>query len=194
MADKPKDGRANNGRTPNYKTRPDDKRGAPKGRALLPGDLAGSLNGGGRIGNPPFVATDEQRGLVRTYAKTFPRHNEHFIARLIGVSLSTLRKHFAYELEIGRAEMVASVGAQMINRAMDANHPSAKGDLDAQKFVLARIGGWTTKTEVSGPNGRAIETIDLSQLTPEQLDEYGRQAALAEGLDPEEVLGSDDDA
>ncbi len=153
--------------------RPDDARGAPAGH----------------FGNVPFQPTDEQRAKVRTYAKTFPVHGEHYIARLIGVSRDTLRRHFAEDLELGRAEMLASIGGQMINRALDADAATAKGDLDAQKFILARLGGWTTKVEMTGKDGRPMETVDLSGMSAAALREYGRQAALAAGLDPDEAVG-----
>lgn len=163
--------------------RPDDARGTPAGAGtVVPAH-------GGRIGNPPFQPSDEQRSKVRTYAKTFPVHGEHFIARLIGVSRDTLRRHFADDLELGRAEMLASVGSQMITRALNAESESAKGDLDAQKFILARLGGWSTKVEMTGKDGRPMETVDLSGMTPAALREYGRQAAIAAGQDPDEVVG-----
>jgi hypothetical protein len=162
---------------PNVKVRPDDRRGAPKGHK----------------GNPPFVPTEEQRQKVRTYAKTFPVHGEHYIARLIGISRMTLRQHFADDLELGRAEMLASVGSQMVNRALNAESETAKGDLDAQKFILARLGGWTTKVEVGEKAARPFGgSADLSRLSDEQLAEYGRLAALAEGMDPDDVVGPDD--
>jgi hypothetical protein len=162
----------------NQKTRDDDARGAPKGT----------------FGNPPFQPTEEQRLKVRTYAKTFPVHGEHYIARLIGVSRDTLRRHFADDLELGRAEMLASVGSQMVNRAINADSETAKGDLDAQKFILARLGGWTTKVEVGDKAARPFGgRVDLSRLNDDQLAEYGRLAALAEGLDPDDVVGGDDD-
>ena len=163
--------------------RPDDARGTPPGAGTVVTER------GGRIGNPPFVPTEEQRAKVRTYAKTFPVHGEHLIARLMGFSRDTLRRHFADDLELGRAEMLASVGSQMINRALNADSETAKGDLDAQKFILARLGGWSTKVEMTGKGGRPIEHVDLSRLSAEQLEEYGRLAAIAEGLDPEEVVG-----
>src|SRR3546814_18620724 len=84
----------------------------------------------------------------------------------MGFSLSTLRRHFADDLLLGRAEMLASVGAQFVNRAMNADATDAsgerlaKGDQDSQKFILARLGGWTTKVEVGDkarqPFGGAI--------------------------------------
>lgn len=158
---------------PRPKERDDDARGAPAGR----------------FGQPAFVPTDEQRQKVRTYAKTFPPHANHYIARLIGCSRSTLERHFADDLELGRAEMLASVGSQMINRALNADAETVKGDLDAQKFILARLGGWTTKVEMTGKDGRPMETVDLSNMSPAQLREYGRAAAVAAGLDPDEAVG-----
>ena len=166
--------------------RPDDARGTPPGAGTV------VMEHGGRIGNPPFVPTEEQCQKVRTYAKTFPPHGEHLIARLMGFSRDTLRRHFEEDMELGRAEMLAAIGSQMINRAMNADSETAKGDIDAQKFILARLGGWTTKVEMTGRGGRPIEHVDLSRLSAEQLEEYGRLAAIAEGLDPEEVMSKDD--
>lgn len=160
-----------------------DRRGTPPGAGTV------TPEHGGRIGNPGFVPTEEQREKVRTLAKTFPVHGEHYIARLVGVSRDTLRRHFGDDLELGRAQMLAGVGAQMINRAMDASSETAKGDLDAQKFILARLGGWTTKVEMSGKDGRPMEVVDLSGMTPAALREYGRQAAIQQGLDPDETVG-----
>jgi hypothetical protein len=155
----------------------EDRRGAPAGR----------------FGNVAFVPSDEQRAKVRTLAKTFPEHSNHRIAILVGVSRSTLEKHFREDLDYGRAEMLASVGAQVINAALDSENASAKGDRDLQKFILARLGGWSTKVEMSGKDGRPIEHVDLTRLSPEQLDAYGRLAAIAEGKDPDEVVGSASD-
>ena len=140
-------------------------------------------------GNPPFAATAQQREKCRTLSKTFPVHAEHNIATLLGLSLSTLKRHFQDDLNMGRAEMLAAVGAQMINRALDLNTKNAKGDIDAQKFILARLGGWTTKVELGGEGGGPIATIDLSGMSPQALREYGRQAAMLRGLNPDEAVG-----
>jgi hypothetical protein len=151
----------------------EDRRGAPPGQ----------------FGNPPFVPTEEQREQARTLAKTFPPHGEHFIARLMGISRDTLRRHFADDMELGRAQMLASVGAQVINAAMDAESKTAKGDRDLQKYILARLGGWTTKVEMSGRDGRPVEVVDLTGLSASAIREYGRQAAIQAGLDPDETVG-----
>lgn len=147
------------------KVREDDARGAPKGAGVIVPEH------GGRIGNPPHVPTQENRDKVRTLAKTFPSHARHFIARLLGVSISTLDRHYADDMELGRAEMLAAVGAQVVNRAMDASKTeNAKGDLDAQKFILARLGGWSTKLEVTGKDGGPVQVkdFDLSKLSEDE--------------------------
>ena len=174
---------------PQPKVRPDDARGAPAGAGTI------TPAHGGRIGNPPFVPTDEQRAKVRTHAKVFPIHAEHYIAALMGFSVSTLRRHFADDLLLGRAEMLAAVGAQFVNRAMNADAETVRGDQDSQKFILARLGGWTTKVEVGDKARQPFggQPVDLSRLSDADLAEYGRLAAIAEGLDPDDVLGQRDD-
>lgn len=124
-------------------------------------------------GRPPFEPTAEHRQRVLQYAKAFPIEGERHIAILLGIGLHTLRKYFAHELALGRAQMIATIGAQMINRAIDAEAKDAsgnllaKGDIDAAKFVLARLGGWTTKIQHSDATTPA-EAFDASRLTPEE--------------------------
>lgn len=156
-----------------------DARGAPKGH----------------FGNVPFEPTDEQRQKVRTLAKTM-RHEmqmpRKWIAAQMGFSVATLDRHFEEDMIAGRAEVVASLGATLIGVALGTIKDISRERLDAIKFALPRIGGWSTKIEMSGPNGRPIEAVDLSRLSAEQLEEYGRLAAIAEGLDPEEIVGPSD--
>lgn len=165
------------------KTRGD---GTPTGQATTPQPH------GGAIGNPPFEKTAEQSALVRRLASVFPLHGEHLLAAKVGISRPTLRKYFADELLLGRADMVASVGSQVISRAINADavddegNPVAKGDLEAQKFVLARLGGWTTKVDTSEQGQQPFGgTVDLSNLTDEELELYGALAAKAEGREVE---------
>lgn len=173
--------------------KPKTKRGTPPGKGTV------VTPNGGRIGNPPFEPTEDQRQKVRTLAKAFPVHGEHMIARLAGFSRGTLRTHFAEDMEHGRAEMLAGVASQMISRALDEERLDAegrkiaRGNLDAQKFILARMGGWTTKVDVGDQAALPFGgRVDLSRLTDEQLEDYGRLAAIAEGLDPEDLLGDED--
>lgn len=186
MADKPSPPKRN------HKKRADDARGTPKGAGTV------ATPNGGRIGNPPFVATEEQRQKVRALAKTMRAEMpiaKDWIASQIGVSVSTLDRHFKDDLVAGRSEIVASLGATMIGVATGTITNISRERLDAIKFALARIGGWSTKVEMTGEGGRPIEAVDLSGMTPAALREYGRQAAIQAGLDPDEAVGPplDDD-
>lgn len=165
---------------PRLKTRDDDARGAPVGR----------------FGNPGFTPTDAQRQRARTLGQAVAEHSERYIAADLGISLSTLRRHFEDDILAARAEMIASAGAQMISKALrgdDAVNAEGKliapGNLDALKFLLARRAGWSTKVEFGGRGGGPIESVDLSTFSPEQLREYGRLAAISAGLDPDEIVG-----
>jgi hypothetical protein len=154
------------------KTRDDDARGAPAGAGVILPEH------GGRIGNPPHVPTEEQRRKVRALAQTMKAElpvSRRWIARNMGFSVATLDRHYADDMEQGRAEVVASLGAKLIGIAMGTTQVQSKEQLDAIKFALARIGGWSTKLEVTGQNGGPVQhaTFDLSKL-----DEAGKRALL----------------
>lgn len=56
-------------------------------------------------------------------------------------------------------------------------------------------GKWSPKefgerSELTGRNGGPIEIVDLTRLSAEQLEQYGRLAAIAEGEDPELVTAT----
>ena len=141
------------------KLRDDDARGTPPGRGII------TPAHGGRIGNPPFVPTEEQRQRVRTYAKAFPPCAQHYIARLLGVSVDTLQKYFHADLEMGRAELIASCAAQEIAYALDADSKLAKGNQSARQFVLMKMGMWG-RPDPASPGGGAPEeeTFDLTNV------------------------------
>ncbi len=146
------------------KTRADDARGAPAGAGVI------TPEHGGRIGNPPYVPTEENRVKVRELSQVFPIHARHYIARLIGVSVSTLDRHYGDDMELGRATMLSQIGHQLLARAVQADADIAKGDLDAQKFIMARLGGWSTKLEVTGKDGGPVQVkqYDLSHLSEDE--------------------------
>lgn len=177
----------------NAKRRADDARGTPPGAGTI------EPSHGGRIGNPPHVPTEETRARVRVLAQSISEYANHLIAADIGISRQTLDRYYKGDIDRGRAGMVAAAGAQLISKALrgdDAVGPDGKllapGNLEALKFLLARRGGWTTKVEMTGRDGRPVETVDLSNMTVEALREYGRQAAIQAGLDPDEAVGPAD--
>src|SRR5438270_7720347 len=71
-----------------------DKRGTPKGKGTV------KRPNGSRIGNPPFVATDEQRIRVEAMISAGAQH--WFVAEDLGIDKRTLERHFAPELSEGK--------------------------------------------------------------------------------------------
>ena len=126
----------------------------------------GEINLGGR---PPFALTTEQRHTV-----TVLRSNgcsERVIAKLLRINRRTLRKHFKTELADAREILIASLGAVIVNAALN-------GDWRAALSWLSRFGGpaWR-KTEhhfyggMDGAppievNARARVVIVSGQLAP----------------------------
>lgn len=164
MADKPPE--AANGMTRT------DHRGTPPGAGTV------VTVTGGRIGNPKFEPTDEQRIQVRTLAKVC---SQAAIAELVGLSEDTIQRHFAKEWAAGKAEAVSTIGAKLLKKAMD-------GNLTAMIFYLRTQGKWNTRLEVTGVDGGPIRTYDLSgfnldqkrQLLPLLDALLGQHAAAAE--------------
>ena len=99
------------------------------------------------------------------------------MAKIIGVSVSTLRSHYADELDVSRDVMMNDIQTNLYNIARDAKH---KGTVQAGIFLLSRLGGEMYREkkalELSGPDGQPLQidhktrTIDPTLLTPEQRD------------------------
>lgn len=140
-----------------------DRRGTPPGQGTVDG-----LNGG-RIGNPPFVPTEQQRSDVRTWIKIADADT---IAGYMGISRDTLDRHFKRELKEGRFMMIATLGAKAIDMAM-------KGDRTMLIFVLRTQGKWNTRVELAGPDGGPLRFVDVSQALENYSDE---QLALLEPI------------
>lgn len=161
---KPKAAAAKPKRRPAAKKR-QDKRGTPKG--------AGTVRAsGGKIGNPPFEATAEQRKLVESHAAVGTPHE--IIAELLDISADTLVRHFRKELDQGLARMNSRIGGLVAKAALG-------GCKTRQIFWMKTRAGWATRHELSGPGGGPIPTatrpaLDPSKLTKKELQELERLA------------------
>jgi len=74
------------------------------------------------------------------------------IAEILDITLPTLRKHYRYEIFTSR-ERLKGKAVGVLNQNLD------DGSLDAAKFVLTRIAGWTETQQVTHS-----ATPELSQL------------------------------
>lgn len=120
-------------------------RGTPRLRDLRPGE-----------GRPPFVPTASQRQLVTVWRGTGIAPDD--IARQIGISPQTLRKHFPDELEHGQTTLVSKMSAKVVSMALAGNPAMLK-------FYLASFGGdaWKDKKqlEMTGKDGAPLDPPNL---------------------------------
>jgi hypothetical protein len=136
------------------------RRGTPKGKGTV------KPKHGGRIGNPPFKPTEEQRIRVESYVAAGAQ--QWWIAKKLGIDRDTLRKHFSTELESGKESVDWEVGGSIAQKALAGNE-------DMMKFYAARRAGWKTTTAVEA-TGRDGGPIEYRNLSDEELD--ARIAAL----------------
>lgn len=89
-------------------------------------------------GRPEFQPTEDQRDTVRSMAAYgVPQFD---IARVIGCSVPTLRKHFFREVEISEIEATARVAQTLF--AIATKKDGGKDSLIACIFWLKCRGGW----------------------------------------------------
>jgi hypothetical protein len=138
---------------PRLKVRPDDARGTPPGTGTV------ETATGGRIGNPPFVATDAMRRDVEAWVRAGLQPPD--IAILLNVSRQTIDRHFKRELQVARIKVKAAIGASLTQKAL-------RGNLTAQIFWLRTQAKWNVRVEHTGADGGPIKTFDLSQLAMDE--------------------------
>lgn len=129
------------------KVRDDDARGTPPGNGQI------TPSHGGQIGNPPFIATPEQRRDVEAWVRAGCTAED--ISVLLNVSRSTVERHFKRELQVGRAKLKVALGGKLVKMALE-------GDKTALIFWLRTQAKWNTRVEHVGADGGPIKTFDLS--------------------------------
>jgi hypothetical protein len=92
-----------------------------------------------RGGRPPFKPTARDRKHVEMMVGFgIP---EVDIAKCLGISAPTLRKHFRDEIDTGSTKAIAKVGTALFQKAI-------KGDTSCMIFFLKTRGGWREKQQV----------------------------------------------
>ena len=116
------------------------------------------------IGRPPHEPTRDSRRLVEHHAATGTPHAA--IAKLVGVSLNTLKKYYAEELELGLARANAVVSGTLFSAAKN-------GNVVARIFWLKTRAGWreTAKVEHSGGTSVEVRQVDATKLSDTTLTE-----------------------
>lgn len=99
------------------------------------------------------------------------------IAKVMGISIATLVRHYKDELEMGKVAKIAALSRTMFSIGTDRNH---KGVVPAAMYLLKTQGGEqfreTQRTELTGKDGKPLQvdnrshTVDPSLLSHEQRD------------------------
>src|SRR6187200_3105883 len=111
-----------------------------------------------KTGRPPHEPDAGTRRLVEHHAAIGTLHKS--IAKLLKISLNTLKKHYAEELELGLARANAVVGGTLFSEAK-------KGNITAAIFWMKTRGGWreTAKIEHSGGTSLEVRQLDTTRLS-----------------------------
>ncbi len=118
--------------------------------------------GQGRLHEP----TDASRKQVEALASFGVPRGE--IAKVAGICLGTLVKHYGETLDIAATKANSLVAQSLFNRAVKGDGAAATS---AAIFWLKVRAGWREKAvhEITGPNGGPIQMVDVSGLSDAQL-------------------------
>ena len=87
-----------------------------------------------------YEPTEDDRAFVELAVMAGTKVGQ--IAEVLDISLPTLRKRFRYEILTSR-ERLKGKAVRVLNQNLD------EGSLDAAKFVLTRIAGWTETQQIT---------------------------------------------
>ena len=119
--------------------------------------------GRGRLHQP----TDASRKQVEALASFGVPHDD--IARIVGISDVTLRRHYAEVLATAAVKANSMVAQSLFTRATKGDGASS---VSAAIFWLKTRGRWREHDvhEITGPNGGPIQMVDVSGLSDAQLE------------------------
>ena len=128
-------------------------------------------NGKNATGNPDFKPTQQQRDMVAIL--TGCGFTQESLCQLIPsplnkkdhISLPTLKTHFEEELKTGKSKSVAKVAARLYTEAVNP-----RGNIAATIFFLRTQGKWTTRVDLTDPNGKPLGTSFLEMLKDNLLE------------------------
>lgn len=105
---------------------------------------------------PSFKPTEQQRKQVEAMAAYGVPGAD--IARVMGIGLTTLKKYFRDELDLGHVRANAAVAETCFKMAVSGKVPAATF------FWMKTRAGWreVNRTEVSGTDGGPIEMVTVT--------------------------------
>lgn len=115
-----------------------------------------------------YKITAPDRDFVDRAVMAGSRIND--IADALNMSDDTLRKYFRYEIMTARERMKGDAIRVLMDSLQD-------GSLDAAKFVLARVAGWTERQEVTGANGVPLMPMRIMLMGPDDTDSSDQDSA-----------------
>lgn len=119
------------------------------------------------MARPAHKPTDEGRKLVQLHATVGTAHTD--IARVLGITEKTLRKHYRDELDLAKAKANATIGGALFNKAKG-------GDTSAMIFWMKAQAHWRERSELD------LTSSDGSMSPPHEI----RLVAPPEGETPGE--------
>ena len=105
-------------------------------------------------GRPVFEPTPENERIC-SLGVAFGLNHEQ-IAKLVGCSPKTLRKHFGHALETGKEKLTMALGSKLFSKAM-------KGDTVSAIFLAKTKGGFQEKVEHEGLPNNITVSFNLEQ-------------------------------
>lgn len=97
-----------------------------------------------------YKPSGADRIFVERAVKAGSRIND--IADCLNVTDDTLRKHFRYEIATARERLKVSAVGVIEDSLQD-------GSLDAAKYVLSRVAGWTDKVDHTSSDGTMTPSV-----------------------------------
>ena len=88
---------------------------------------------------PPHVPTKLMRDTVTLH--TLVGTTQVMIASILKITDKTLREHYRDELDFAKAQMLATIGGALFNKAKG-------GDTSAMIFIMKTQAGWAERTVV----------------------------------------------
>ena len=128
---------------------------------------------------PPHEPTDAQRQLVQIH--TTVGTDQTTMARILGISPKTMRKHYRDELDISKAQANATIGGALFNKAKG-------GDTTAMIFWMKTQARWreTSALELSGDDSKdPIRVEGAASKLMAHLSEIEKRSGTTSG-DPSE--------